>query len=290
MKKVVMNNTDAIENKIYTVRGQQIMFDRDLAALYQTNTRTLKQSVKRNKKIPTDFMFELNENDIQSLVSQTVIPSKSVLGGAFPFAFTEQGVAMLASVIKSETAVRISISIIRAFVAMRKSIATTGNLIQRVEGVERKLLQTDQKVEQIFSALEKKEQLPAQGVFFNGQIFYAYKLVADIIRKAKHTIILIDNYVDDNTLQILTKKKTGVLVTIYTHKITRQLELDAEKFNQQYGKLEIKKLNHNHDRFLILDQKEMYHIGASLKDLGTKIFGFSKMDAQTITLLSKLKG
>jgi hypothetical protein len=161
MKKVVMNNTDDIENKIYTVRGQQIMFDRDLAALYQTDTRTLKQSVKRNiEKFPPDFMFELKENDIESLVSQTVIPSKSILGGATPFAFTEQGVAMLASVIKSETAVRISISIIRAFVAMRKSIAATSNLIQRVEGIERKLLQTDQKVEQIFIALEKKEQLP----------------------------------------------------------------------------------------------------------------------------------
>jgi hypothetical protein len=280
---------DPIENKILSIKGLQVMLDRDLAFLYQTDTRTLKQSVKRNiEKFPTDFMFELNNQDIEILVSQNVIPSKSYLGGSIPYAFTEQGVAMLASVIKSSTAIKMSISIIRAFVVMRKSIAVKSNLVQRIEGVEKKLLQTDEKFEKIFTALEQKDSLPTQGIFFNGQIFDAYKFVADIIRKAKHCIVLIDNYVDDNTLQFFTKKKAGVIVTIYTQKITRQLELDVEKFNQQYSKLEIKKLANNHDRFLIIDQKEMYHIGASLKDLGNKMFGFSKMDAQTVMMLNKL--
>jgi hypothetical protein len=239
MSKAVIRNTDTIENKIHTVRGQQIMLDRDLATLYQTDTRTLKQSVKRNiDKFPSDFMFKLEEEDIESLVSQFVIPHKKFLGGSTPFAFTEQGVAMLASVIKTEIAISISISIIRAFVAMRKTIAATGNLVLRIEGVEKKLIQTDQKFEQIFTALEKKDHLTAQGIFFNGQIFDAYKFVADIIRKAKQSIVLIDNYVDDNTLQLFTKKKAGVTVTVYTQKITRQLELDAEKINTLYVKLE----------------------------------------------------
>jgi hypothetical protein len=280
---------DTIKNKILSIKGLQVMLDRDLAFLYQTDTRTLKQSVKRNiEKFPTDFMFELNNQDIEILVSQNVIPSKSYFGGSIPYAFTEQGVAMLASVIKSSTAINMSISIIRAFVVMRKSIAVKSNLVQRIEGVEKKLLQTDEKFEKIFTALEQKDSLPTQGIFFNGQIFDAYKFVLDIIRKAKHGIVLIDNYVDDNTLQLFTKRKAGVIVTIYTQKITRQLELDVEKFNQQYSKLEVKKLSHNHDRFLIIDQKEMYHIGASLKDLGNKMFGFSKMDAETIKMLNKL--
>ena len=290
MKKVVMNNTDTIENKIYTIRGVQIMTDQDLAILYGVETRRLNEQVKRNKdRFPDHFMFVLTGEEWQNLMSQNAISSSHGGRRNKPAVFTEQGVAMLSAVLNSKKAIEVSIIIMDAFINYRKLKKVAGNLIQRVEGVEKKLQQTDQKFEQIFSALEKKEQLPAQGIFFNGQIFDAYKLVADINRNAKHAIILIDNYIDDNTLQLFTKKKTGVIVTIYTHKITRQLELDAEKFNQQYGKLELKKLNHNHDRFLIIDQKEMYHIGASLKDLGTKIFGFSKMDAQTIMLLNKLK-
>ena len=206
-----------------------------------------------------------------------------------PTVFTEQGVAMLSAVLKSETAINVSLQIMKAFVAMRKTIAATGNMIQRIEGVEKKLLQSDEKFEKIFTALEQKDVLPTQGIFFNGQIFDAYKFVSNIVRKAKQSIVLIDNYVDENTIQIFTKRKAGVTVIIYTQKITRQLELDAEKFNKQYSKLEVKKLSHNHDHFLIIDQKEMYHIGVSLKDLGNKMLGFSKMDAQTITMLNKLK-
>jgi hypothetical protein len=196
---------------------------------------------------------------------------------------------MLSAVLNSKKAIEVSIAIMDAFVQYRKLKMVTGNLLTRMADLENKQIQTESNFNKIFTALEQKDTMPTQGIFFNGQIFDAYKFVSDIIRKAKHSIVLIDNYVDDNTLQLFTKRKAGVTVIIYTQKITRQLELDAEKFNQQYSKLEIKKLANNHDRFLIIDQKEMYHIGASLKDLGNKMFGFSKMDAQTITMLNKLK-
>jgi hypothetical protein len=292
MGKAVIKNTDTIENKIYTVGGLQVMLDRDLATLYDVETRVLNQAVKRNiNRFPQEFMFQLTIVEWENLKSQIVTSSLSNHGGTRkqPMVFTEQGVAMLSAVLKSNTAIKVSVEIMKAFVAMRKTIAATGNLVQRIEGVEKKLLQTDEQFEKIFTALEQKDTLPTQGIFFNGQIFDAYKFVADIIRKAKESIVLIDNYVDENTLQLFAKRKAGVMVTIYTQKITKQLELDADKFNKQYGPITLKKLSHNHDRFLIIDQKEMYHIGASLKDLGNKMFGFSKMDAQTITMLTKLK-
>jgi hypothetical protein len=291
MNTYLMGNIDAIENKIMTIRGMQVMFDRDLAILYDVENRVLNQKVSRNiVRFPEEFCFKLNNEEFENWKSQIVISNSDKMGlRKPPTVFTEQGVAMLSAVLKSETAINVSMQIMKAFVAMRKTMAATGNMIQRIEGVEKKLLQTDEKFEKIFTALEQKDTLPTQGIFFNGQIFDAYKFVADIIRKAKHSIVLIDNYVDDNTLQLFTKRKAGVIVTIYTQKITRQLELDVEKFSQQYSKLEVKKLNHNHDRFLIIDQKEMYHIGASLKDLGNKMFGFSKMDAETVIMLNKLK-
>jgi hypothetical protein len=290
MNTYLMDNIDAIENKIMTIRGMQVMFDRDLAFLYDVENRVLNQKVNRNiVRFPEEFCFKLNNEEFENWKSQIVISNSDKMGlRKPPTVFSEQGVAMLSAVLKSQTAIKVSLQIMKAFVAMRKTMAATGNMIQRIEGVEKKLLQTDEKFEKIFTALEQKDSLPTQGIFFNGQIFDAYKFVADIIRKAKHSIVLIDNYVDDNTLQLFTKKKAGVIVIIYTQKITRQLELDVEKFNQQYINLVVKKINHNHDRFLIIDQKEMYHIGASLKDLGNKMFGFSKMDAQTVMMLNKL--
>ena len=196
----------------------------------------------------------------------------------FPHVFTEQGVAMLSAVLKSETAVKISIQIMSAFVALRKIHLNSAGLYQRMEIVEKKQIEADGHFNKIFSALEKADKIPAQGIFFNGQIFDAYKFVTDVIRKAGQSIILIDNYVDDNTLRLFAKRKSGISVTIYTQKITQELKDDADKFNKQYGPLTIKLLKNNHDRFLIIDEKEMYHIGASLKDLGKKIFAFSRMD------------
>lgn len=279
-----------IKYKIFTIKGVQIMLDRDLAELYQTDTRTLKQSVKRNNdRFPPDFMFELEESDIQQMVSQSVIPSKSYFGGSKPYAFTEQGVAMLASVIKNKMAVHISIIIIRAFVELRRMAAVSGSIFQRVRHIEHKQIEHDKYFEEIFDALENKSSLPTYGIFFNGQIFDAYKFVADIIRKARKNIILIDNYIDDNTLHLFTKRKSGILVTIYTQKITKQLQLDIENYNKQYSRIVLKEIKTCHDRFLIIDDNELYLIGASLKDIGKKIFGFSRMDSEAVKLLAKLE-
>ena len=291
MSKSLMKNIDTIESKIFTVRGTQVMFDRDLAILFDVETRVLNQAVNRNiDRFPEEFCFKLNKDEFEYWKSQIVISNSDKMGlRKPPSVFTEQGVAMLSAVLKSNTAVNISIAIIRAFVAMRKTIAATGSLVQRMEGVEKKLLQTDEKFERIFTALEQKDTLPKQGIFFNGQIFDAYKFVADLIRKANISIALIDNYVDDTTLQLFTKRKKGVSVKIFTQKISKQLELDVSKFNAQYGGLSVKKMTTSHDRFLILDNNDLYHIGASLKDLGNKIFGFSKMDKEAMELLAKIK-
>jgi len=206
-----------------------------------------------------------------------------------PFAFTEQGVAMLSAVLKSETAVKISIQIMAAFVALRKLHFQSAGLYQRLEMVEKKQIEADNHFNKIFSALEKKDKIPAQGIFFNGQIFDAYKFVADIIKLATTSIILIDNYIDETTLALLSKRNAEVKAIIYIEQINRSQIIDLQKLNEQYESIEIRKLKHNHDRFLIIDQQEMYHFGASLKDLGKKIFGFSKMDNEVGLMLEVLE-
>ncbi len=284
-----------IENRIFTIRGVQVMLDRDLAEVYQTDTRTLKQAVRRNSdRFPDDFMFELTDQDIDSLVSQSVIPSKSYFGGAKPFAFTEQGVSMLASVIRTPVAVETSIRIIRAFVEMSKLIASNATLFLRLDKLELKQTETNQKFEQIFKALESKQLQPDKGIFYDGQVFDAHTFISGLIRNAKISIILIDNYIDDTVFTLFSKRKKGVQVTFYTKNISKQLKLDAQKYNTQYTPIDIKELKATHDRFLIIDESErrpteLYHIGASLKDLGKKWFAFSKMDAEAITMLNLLK-
>ena len=278
-----------IENSILFIREKQVMLDRDLAIFYQTETRVIKQAVKRNlSRFPEDFIFEINNQEAELLVSQNVIPNKSHLGGALPFAFTEQGVAMLSSVLKTRTAVNVSIRLIRSFVALRKLNAQYNGLFQRIEMVEKKQIEADNHFNKIFSALEKKDTIPAQGIFFNGQIFDAYKFVADIIKLATTSIILIDNYIDETTLALLSKRNAEVKAIIYIEQINRSQIIDLQKLNEQYESIEIRKLKHNHDRFLIIDQIEMYHFGASLKDLGKKIFGFSKMDNEVGLMLEVL--
>jgi len=289
MKKTTLLESKEIQNKIYTIRGLQVMLDRDLANLYQTETRTLKQAVKRNiERFPDDFMFELKNDDIAEMVSQSVIPSKSYLGGATPFAFTEQGVSMLASVIKTSVAVNISLEIIRAFVNMRKFIAQNAMIFQRLDKIEQKQLATDLKLEKVFEAIEAKQIKPKQGIFYDGQIFDAYVFVSDLLKTAKKSIILIDNYIDETILTLLSKRKKNCKASIYTSKISKKLQLDLEKYNQQYPPIEIKVFKNSHDRFLILDETEIYHIGASLKDLGKKWFAFSKLKIDAKEIIEKL--
>lgn len=289
-----MNNqiipVDNIQNRIFNIRGIQVILDRDLAILYQTDTRTLKQAVKRNiDRFPTDFMFELTDSDINSMVSQVVIPSKSYFGGAKPFAFTEQGVAMLSAVIRTPIAINISLQIIRAFVKMRKLMTENTILFQRIDRVELKQIEADQKFEQVFKALESRQPQPDKGIFYDGQVFDAWTFVSDIIRSANQSIILIDNYIDDTVFTLFGKRTPGVRVTFYTKTISKQLQLDAQKHNAQYEPIEVKQMADAHDRFLIIDEIQLYHIGASLKDLGKKWFAFSKMDTGVGNMLNLLK-
>jgi hypothetical protein len=205
-----------------------------------------------------------------------------------PYAFTEQGVAMLSGVLRSETAVKVSIQIINAFVAMRRFIASNAQIFQRLGTVEKKQLEYDMKFEEIFNAIQSKEILPKKGIFFNGQIFDAYTFVSDIIRSANTSIMLIDNYIDDSVLTLFNKRNKNVKVTIFTREISKELLLDLTKYNTQYPKIEIREFKDSHDRFLIIDNKRVYHFGASLKDLGKKWFAFSTFDKEVFSLMERL--
>ena len=282
-------NEEQIQNKIFTLRNQQVMLDRDLAELYQVETRTLKQAVKRNiDRFPDDFMFEVTETEVDFMVSQNVIPSKQHLGGAKPYAFTEQGVSMLSSVLKSKIAINVNIAIFRAFAKMRKFLIENASIFQKFNFIEQKLLQHDQNFEKVFKAIESNDLKPKQGIFYNGQIFDAYVFVNDLIKSANKSIVLIDNYIDETVLTLFSKNQK-VKVTIYTKNINKQLKLDLAKYNAQYKPIEIRKFNEAHDRFMIIDDKEIYHIGASLKDLGKKWFAFSKFNLNAIDILKRLK-
>jgi len=289
MSSELTRNEQNIQYKIFSLRNQQIMLDRDLAELYQVETRVLKQAVKRNiDRFPDDFMFELTETEIEFLVSQSVIPSKKHLGGAIPFAFTEQGVSMLSAVLTSKIAIDVNIAIFRAFAKMRKFLLANATIFQKFDYIEQKLLKHDKNFEKVFNAIESREIKPKQGVFYDGQIFDAYKFVAELIKGAEKSIVLIDNYVDETVLTLFSKNQK-INVKIYTKNFTKQLKLDLDKYNAQHKRIEIKKFNQAHDRFLIIDNKEVYHFGASLKDLGKKWFAFSKFDMNAIEMLKKLE-
>ena len=282
-------NEQYIQHRIFTLRNQQVMLDRDLAELYQVETRALKQAVKRNiDRFPDDFMFELTVDEINFMVSQNVIPSKKYFGGAKPYAFTEQGVSMLSSVLKSKIAINVNIAIFRTFAKMRKFLSTNATIFQKINDIEQKLLQHEENFEKVFKAIEGKSIKPKQGIFFDGQIFDAYKFVNELIKNAKKSITLIDNYIDETVLTLFSKNQ-NIDVTIYTKNISKQLQLDLDKYNAQYKPVKIKTFGKAHDRFLIIDEKEIYHIGASLKDLGKKWFAFSKFDIEALEILRKLE-
>jgi hypothetical protein len=299
-----------IQNHIFTIRGVQVMLDSDLAKIYKVETKNLNRAVSRNiERFPEKFRFQLTQlefdeyekslrfqigtlkNKDQSLKSQNAILKKGrgQHSKYLPYVFTEQGVSMLSAVLRSETAIKVSILIIEAFVEMRKFISENAAIFQRLEKVEIKQIETDQKFEQIFTALEDKSIKPKQGIFYDGQIFDAYVFVADLIRSAKNSILLIDNYVDESVLELFTKRNKNVSVIIYTKNITQTLKQDLTKYNSQYQKIEIKKFSKSHDRFLIIDDKELYHLGASLKDLGKKWFAFSKMEIDALNVIANLQ-
>ena len=206
-----------------------------------------------------------------------------------PYVFTEQGVAMLSAVLKSKTAIDVSILIMDAFVKMRHFLASNAEIFQRLACVETKQLETDNKVEKVLSALESKQIQPRQGIFFDGQVFDAHKFVSDIVRSAEKSIVLIDNYVDDTVLTLFSKRKQGVALKILTKNLSKQLILDTRKFNEQFPPAQIKEFKHSHDRFMIIDDRDLYLFGASLKDLGRKWFGFAKMNIEIAEILKKVQ-
>jgi hypothetical protein len=251
----IMVNEENIKSKIYTVRGLQVMLDSDLAELYGVETKVFNQAVKRNeKRFPDDFRFQLTQTEYQNLRSQIVTSSLVSHGGAryLPYVFTEQGVSMLSAVLKSDIAVDISVNIIRVFVNMRKFISNNALIFQRLETLENKQSKNDEKFNKLFEALEDNTIKPKQGIFYDGEVFDAYRFVADLIRSAKNKIILIDNYVDDSVLTLFSKNQ-NIEVVIYTQTISKQLTLDLEKYNAQYKAIEIKSFKYSHDRFMIID-------------------------------------
>lgn len=280
-----------VESLIRVIRGQQVMLDRDLAELYGVETRRLNEQVKRNiERFPEDFMFQLTPNEFDNLKSQIATSS---WGGVrkLPYAFTEQGVAMLSGVLKSSTAVEANIRIMRAFVSMRHFMANNAAIFQRLETIEFNQLESnkvqakilahqevqDHRIDEIFRRLDEGMYKPKQGIFFDNQIYDAYSFVSELVKSAKQRIILIDNYVDETVLTLLDKRGENVSATIYTQQVSRQFRLDVDRHNSQYPPIEVDVFRRSHDRFLCIDDT-VYHVGASIKDLGKKWFAFSKME------------
>ena len=277
-----------LEHLIYVFRGKQVMLDRDIAMLYSVETGQLNRQVKRNiERFPADFMFQLSKEEVEILKCQNGISS---WGGDryLPYAFTENGIAMLSSVLRSPTAIEANIRIMRAFTSMRHFLASNAQIFQRLSNIEYHQVETDKRIDEVFKRIDAQTP-PQQGIFFDGQVFDAYRFVADLIRKAKKSIVLIDNYVDDSVLSILDKRKDKVSATIYTQNISSKLQLDINKHNSQYPLIDVKQFNKAHDRFLLIDN-EVYHIGASIKDLGKKWFAFTLMhDIEKEDLIDKIQ-
>jgi hypothetical protein len=274
-----MLTTQIIENKIFNFRGNQVMIDKDLAELYQVEVKRLNEQVKRNvERFPPHFRFQLSDIEKNELVAICDRFEMLKHSSSNPYVFTEQGVAMLSAVLRSEKAVAVSIQIMNAFVEMRRIMQNNAGILQRVESIETKLQLYDTNFEKIFEALDGGKPEVKQDIFFQGQVFDAYAFVIDLIKKAEHNLVIIDNYIDLELLQMLSQKSENVGVKIITQINTPVKALDIKKFNTQYGGLEIEHSNKYHDRFLIIDNKELYHFGASLKDLGRKCFAFSLME------------
>ena len=282
---------NGIEDKIFTIRGLQVMIDRDLAELYGVETKVLNQAVKRNiDRFPEAFRFQLSQHEKEELVTYCDRFKLLKHSTSLPYVFTEQGVSMLSAVLKSKTAIEMSIQIINSFVQMRTFLSQNAAVFQRLENLEQRQQLNDKKLDTVLNAIEEKTLKPKQGIFFDGQVFDAYVFVSELVKSANSSIVLIDNYVDESVLVLLSKRQKGCSSVIYTKSISKQLQLDLNKHNEQYAPIEIKLLKEAHDRFIIIDDREVYHIGASLKDLGKKWFAFSKFDKEALVLLDKLEG
>jgi len=297
--ELMPDNPINIQSKIYTIRGVQVMLDIDLAVLYGVETKVLNQAVKRNiERFPESFRFQLTEIEYNTCSRSQIVTLNNDKNGDktkrgknlkyLPYAFTEQGISMLSAVLRSETAVKISIRIINAFVDMRKFILNNAQLFQRLDSLEYKQIETDKRIDSILDAIQNGVAKPKQGIFYDGQIYDAYLFVSDLIRIARSSLVLIDNYVDDSVLTLFTKRNANLQTTIYTQRINKQLQLDIEKHNAQYPLVKVLEFKQSHDRFLIVDDTDIYHFGASLKDIGKKWFAFSKFEKRAVEMLGRL--
>ena len=279
---------DNIETLIKVIRGQQVMLDKDLATLYGVEAKVLNQAVKRNiERFPDDFRFQLTKEECLRSQIVTLNEKQGQHLKYMPYAFTEQGVAMLSSVLRSQTAIDVNIQIMRAFVSMRHFMVNNASVFSRLKTIEYHQLEmqqhqqeTDKRIDEVFRRLDEGNAKPKQGVFYNGQVYDAYTFVSDLIKSAKKRIILIDNYVDETVLTLLDKRENCVSAVIYTQQISRHFQLDIDRHNAQYAPIDVETFRLSHDRFLCIDD-DVYHIGASIKDLGKKWFGFSKMEILT---------
>ena len=280
MNEIVISEQN-IQNKIYAIRGMQVMLDKDLAELYGVETRAINQAVKRNiERFPEDLMFALTNEEFESLRSHFVTSNRG--GRRYnPKVFTEQGVYMLATALKSKVATEVTLSIMRTFTNMKHFLRNNSLMLERFERIEHRLSIYDENFNKIFKAIEDRSIKPKQGIFFDGQIFDAYIFVNDLIKSAKSSLVLIDNYIDESVLTLFSKNP-NIAFRIYTQKISKQLKLDIEKYNAQYKNLQVIQLKTSHDRFVIIDDAELYHIGASLKDLGKKWFAFSRIEDEVV--------
>jgi len=294
----VARDDSDITSRILTIRGVQVILDRDIAALYGVETKVLNQAVKRNaERFPPDFMFQLTDAELENWKSQIVTSNLTDKDAASirmgirraPYAFTENGVAMLSGVLRSPTAIETNVRIIRAFVAMRRFIVTNAAMLQRLGAVEVKQIAMDEKLNKVLGKIESKE-FPPEKIFYDGHEYDAYEKVVEFIRKAKREIVVIDAYADNVALQILAKKRAGVAVTIVKGPRARLSALDVAKFNAQFANmLTVKTSKVFHDRFIILDRSMLLHVGASLNYLGKRCFAFSAMDASNIPdILTKI--
>ena len=274
-----------IKKLIYTIRGKQVMMDSDVANIYHCETKYVNRVVKRNlERFPEEFCFQLNENEFEVLRCQFVTLNKNGRGQHrkyLPYVFTEQGIAMLSALLKSDVAVSVSVNIMKAFIEMRKFLMLNGQVFERLTSVEHKLLEHDKKFDEVFNQFQLEENIK-QRIFFDGQIYDAYRLIVDIIKKSNKKILIIDNYIDDTVLKMLAKKKKNVEVVILTSDKSNIETLDIKKFNKEYPTLKVAKTNKFHDRFIVIDNKEMYHLGASIKDVGKKCFGINKIEDKQI--------
>lgn len=288
--EIIVYNSNEIQNRILTIKNQQVMIDRDLAELYEVETKVLNQAVKRNiERFPSNFMFQLSDDEKNELVTNCDRFKTLKHSSSLPYAFTEQGVAMLSAVLKSDTAVRTSIMIMNAFVSMRHFLKSNERVFVELDSIKKHLLESDlhhkeneKRIDELFTLMDKYKIEEKQGIFFQGQIFDAYAKFESFIQSAKKEIVLIDGYIDLTVLERLAKKQKGVNVQLYTDSKTKITSLDVQKFNAQYPTLSLNFTSKMHDRFLIIDNSVLYHIGASLKDLGKKCFAFEILDSSLI--------